>query len=307
MNTVTWGTIGCGDVCEKKAGPALYGVEGSRLAAVMRRTREKAEDFARRHKVPRFYDTVEDLLADATVEAVYVATPDRFHHEHTIAAARAGKHVLCEKAMASNTALCDEMIEVCREAGVTLAVAYYRRGYPTILRAKALVEDGAIGALREIHVNDEFPLSHRLDLLHFFLGDAEAVWARQEDLPPCSHAPRGPRLSVRHAGGGMGVTPVGWDENLVPETLDLRGTEGRIRILDLKAGHLVLDRGGEKTTEKLGPLPATHWGIVENFVRHLRGEVPLACDGVEGRKSTVILDLVASLAADGTERAVAYD
>lgn len=306
MKAVSWGIIGCGAVCEKKSGPALCGVEGSRLVAVMRRSRAKAEDFARRHRVPRFYDTVEGLLSDPEVEAVYVASPDRWHHDHAIAAARASKHVLCEKAMASNTAECDEMIRVSREQGVVLGVAYYRRGYPTILRAKALIEDGAIGPVCEVRINDEFPLSHRLDLLHFFLGDAAAVRARTEDLPPCASAPRGPMLYVRHKGGGLGVTPVGWDENLVPETLDIRGQAGRILVLDLKGGLLVMHRGAAKTTERLGPLPATHWGIVENFVRHLRGEAPLACDGLEGRKSTVILDLVERLAPDGAEVPVDY-
>ncbi len=306
MKTVSWGIIGCGAVCEKKSGPALHGVEGSRLVAVMRRTAGKAEDFARRHNVPRWYDTVEGLLGDDEVDAVYVATPNNTHFGPVLAAARAGKHVLVEKPMARNTAACQQMIDACREAGVTLAVAYYRRCYPTILRAKQLLDDGAIGELQEVHINDEFPLSHRLDLLHFFAGDAEAVRLRTEDLPPCSNAVSGPMLYVRHRGGATGVTPVGWDENLVPETLDIRGTGGRVLVLDLKGGLLVVHRGGEKATEDLGPLPATHWGIVENFVRHVAGQVPLACDGTEGRKSTVILDLVADLEPDGPELAVDY-
>ncbi len=306
MAAVNWGTIGCGDVCEKKAGPALYGVDDSRLVAVMRRTREKAEDFARRHSVPRFYDDVDALLADDEVDAVYVATPNHTHLEPVLAAAAAGKHVLVEKPMARNTAACQQMIDACREADVVLAVAYYRRCYPTILRAKALVDEGAIGTLREIRINDEFPLSHRLDLMHFFAGDARTVWTRTEDLPPCSHAERGPMLYVRHASGAVCVTPVGWDENLVPETLDLRGSLGRILILDLKGGLLVVHRGQEKTREDLGPLPATHWGLVENFVAHVKDGTALACDGVEGRKSTVILDIVGDLAPDGPEIDVDY-
>ncbi|MCC5830326.1 MAG: Gfo/Idh/MocA family oxidoreductase [Phycisphaeraceae bacterium] len=306
MKTVTWGILGCGNVCEKKAGPALYGVEHSRLAAVMRRDVAKAEDFARRHDVPRWYGGVEDLLADSEVEVVYVATPDAAHEEGTLAAARAGKHVLVEKAMATNTPACDRMIAACREAGVTLAVAYYRRCYPTILRAKALMEAGEIGDVESIYLNDEFPLSHRLDLCHFFLGDMSEVSADDEPLPPCSNAATGPMLHCRHQGGGVSMTPAGWDENLVPEMLDIRGRGGRILIMDLKAGKLIIEKDGKRRKEDVGPLPATHWGLVENFVLHLNGKATLACDGIEGRKSTVILDIVEALKPDGRPVKVEY-
>ena len=306
MKTIRWGIIGCGAVCEKKSGPALYGVPNSRLVAVMRRTRRLAEDFARRHKAPRFYDRMEDLLADREIDAVYIATPDAAHESCTIAAAAAGKHVLVEKAMATNTAGCDRMIEACRKAGVVLGVAYYRRGYPTILRAKELIAQGAIGPLTEVHINDEFPLSHRLDLLHFLCGDIAAVWQRQEKLPPCSNAADGAMLYCRHHSGALSITPAGWDENLVAETLDIRGQKGRILVLDLKKGLLVRHGGPKKIKEDLGPLPATHWGIVDNFVKHLNGQAPLACDGPEGRKSTVILDIVERLSFDGKEITVKY-
>jgi len=188
METVRWGIIGCGDVCEKKAGPALAGVAGSKLVAVMRRDAAKAEDFARRHGVGRWYDDVDALLGDDGIDTVYVATPDAQHAEMTIRAAEAGKHVLVEKAMATNTADCDRMIDACNRAGVTLAVAYYRRGYPTILRAKQLIDQGAIGQVTEVWINDEFPLSHRLDLMHFFCGEIASVGSTHEPLAMCSAA-----------------------------------------------------------------------------------------------------------------------
>lgn len=306
MKTIHWGILGCGKVCEHKAGPALYGVEHSKLAAVMRRDAAKAEDFARRHNVPRWYSRSEELLNDPEVEVVYVATPDAAHEEGTIAAARAGRHVLVEKAMATDAAACDRMIEACRQANVTLGVAYYRRCYPTILRAKALMDEGAVGSLRSIYLNDEFPLSHRLDLIHFFLGDIAEVRMCTESLPPCSNTARGPMLYCTNAAGVVGQTPEGWDENLVPEMLDIRGEAGRILIMDLKAGKLIVEKDGQRRKEDLGPLPATHWGLVENFVRHLNGAAPLACDGVEGRKSTVILDIVSAIQPDSTPVKVSY-
>lgn len=304
---VVWGIIGCGDVCERKAGPALYGVPGSRLVAVMRRDAARAADFARRHAVARWYASVDELLADPEPTCIYVATPDAAHAEMTIRAARAGKHVLVEKAMATSAADCSEMIAVCREAGVTLAVAYYRRCYPSILRARALLDSGELGRLRRLRINDEFPLSHRLDLMHFFAGDAARIRIEPAELPPASHAPRGPMLHVLHTAGAESITPLGWDENLVPEVLDLEAENGRIRILDLKQGLLIVEQPGRpKQREQPGPLPATHWGLVQNFVAHLLHGAALACDGVEGRKSTVILDLVGQLAEGGGQAAVNY-
>ena len=294
LSTVRWGILGCGAVCEVKAGPALKNVPHSSLDAVMRRNAGLAADFARRHGVPKHYSTVDALLADPDLDAIYVATPDAFHEEGTLAAAHAGKHVLVEKAMATSTAACSRMIDACTAAGVVLAVAYYRRCYPSILRAKALIDEGRLGAVQEVWLNDEFPLSHRLDLLHFFNGDVADFSARVEDLPPGNHSSRGPVLRTRHVGGARGATHLGWQEKLTPEQVTITGERGRLTILDIKKGLIELHIDGALHRETPGPLPATHWGLVENFVRHLRGETPLACDGPEGRKSTVILDLVES-------------
>lgn len=79
LSTVRWGILGVGDVCEVKAGPALYKAQGSKLVAVMRRTASKAEDFAKRHGVPRWYTDADELLSDPEVNAVYIATPPRNH------------------------------------------------------------------------------------------------------------------------------------------------------------------------------------------------------------------------------------
>jgi predicted dehydrogenase len=266
----------------------------------MRRTRDKAADFARRHHVPRFYDRLDHLLADDEVEAVYVATPNNTHLEPTLAALAAGKHVLVEKPMARNTAACQQMIDAAAAVGVVLAVAYYRRGYPSILKARELIGDGAIGAVRRLWINDEFPLSHRLDLVHFFFGDVAEVWATDEPLPHGSHAEQGAVLHCLTHDGTESVMNVGWDEKNVPELLAFAGEAGELRIDDLKAGRMtLLRRGGEEALD-VGPLRWTHWGLVENFVQHVNGLAPLACDGVEGRKSTVILDIVEELPADGT-------
>ncbi|HKJ89705.1 MAG TPA: Gfo/Idh/MocA family oxidoreductase, partial [Oceanipulchritudo sp.] len=90
MKTIRWGIIGCGDVCEVKSGPAFQKVTGSSLVAVMRRDAAKAEDFALRHRVPRWYGEAEALVRDPEVDAVYIATPPGSHRDYTLMAAQAG-------------------------------------------------------------------------------------------------------------------------------------------------------------------------------------------------------------------------
>jgi predicted dehydrogenase len=305
MDTVTWGIIGCGEVCEQKAGPALGGVEGSRLAAVMRRSPELAEDFAKRHKVPRFYTTIEDILADPEIDSIYVATPNGVHEGPSLAAADAGKHVLVEKDMAANAEACTRMIRRCADKGVALAVAYYRRCYPAVMRMKELLDQGVVGAPQHIAIADRFPLSHQLDLVHFLCGEIATVRATEGPLPPDSHAETGGILHLRTVSGVEGALGIDyrWRQ---PQTVSIAGEKGTITVEDVMGGVLSVSVGGATRREEFGRLPCTHWGLVDNFVRHLRGESALACDGVEGRKSQVLLDIVSTLPRDGTERAVDY-
>ena len=194
-----WG----GDVTEVKSGPAFQKVENSELVAVMRRTGELAEDYARRHQVPKWYDDADALINDPDVDAVYIATPPGAHKEYTIKAAKAGKPIYVEKPMARNVEECQEMIAACEEAGVPLYVAYYRRAQPRFLKIKELLENNAIGDVRFVSttqyqkasedvMNPEslpwrvqphlaggglfFDLaSHTLDLLDFLFGPIQSV------------------------------------------------------------------------------------------------------------------------------------
>ncbi len=145
MKTVNWGIVGCGNVCERKSGPAMYKTPHSALAAVMRRDAEKAADFARRHNVPKSYTDAAALIADPEVDIVYVATPPGTHRELAVQALEAGKPVYVEKPMAMNHAECLEMIAAAEKAGQKLFVAYYRRALPYFLKVKELLDGGSVG------------------------------------------------------------------------------------------------------------------------------------------------------------------
>ncbi len=149
---INWGIIGCGNVTEVKSGPAFNKVAGSRLMAVMRRNAALAGDYAKRHKVPKFYTDAEDLINDKEVNAVYVATPPGSHKEYGIAAIRAGKPVYIEKPMALNYKECQEINEASEKYGIPVFVAYYRRTLPGFLRVKEFIEKGIIGKVQFVQL-----------------------------------------------------------------------------------------------------------------------------------------------------------
>jgi predicted dehydrogenase len=149
---IRWGIIGCGDVTEVKSGPGFQKSEGSELIAVMRRNGKLAEDYARRHNVPKWYNDANKLINDPDVDAVYIATPPSTHKEYTIAVASSGKPVYVEKPMALNYNECTEMVEACRKFNVPLFVAYYRRALPRFLKIKSLLEENRIGEIRSVSI-----------------------------------------------------------------------------------------------------------------------------------------------------------
>lgn len=145
---IKWGILGCGDVAEVKSGPAFQKAQNSELVAVMRRDGVKAKSFAQRHSVPFWYDSVEDLLANPEVNAIYVASPPIFHEEHAIKALESGKHVYLEKPMAIDADACKRIQAVADKTGMKLTVAHYRRALPAFLKVKALIDEGYIGSAR---------------------------------------------------------------------------------------------------------------------------------------------------------------
>ncbi len=145
---INWGIIGCGKVTEVKSGPAFNKVKNSRLLAVMRRSPGLAEDYARRHNVPRFYTNADDLINDREIDAVYIATPPESHAEYAIKVLDSGKPVYIEKPMALNYSECEMINRTAERHKLPVFVAYYRRTLPGFLKIRDIVASGAIGKPR---------------------------------------------------------------------------------------------------------------------------------------------------------------
>lgn len=150
---ITWGIIGCGDVTEIKSGPAFNKVDQSQLIAVMRRDAAKAADYAKRHHVSKWYSNADDLINDTSINAVYVATPPKFHEQYAIQALQAGKMVYVEKPVTTDVASCKRMMDCVQQTKGKLAVAHYRRALPMFLTIKKMIADNAIGKVKLIELN----------------------------------------------------------------------------------------------------------------------------------------------------------
>ena len=154
---IKWGFIGCGEVTEKKSGPAFNLVPGSSVVAVMSRNLERARSYAERHYIPRYYTDAQELLNDPEVNAVYIATPPSSHATYAIMAMKSGKPVYVEKPLAATYEECLRVNRVSRETGVPCFVAYYRRYLPYFQKVKEIVEGGTIGKVVGVQIRFAVP------------------------------------------------------------------------------------------------------------------------------------------------------
>ncbi|GAB2693094.1 Gfo/Idh/MocA family oxidoreductase [Mucilaginibacter koreensis] len=152
MATINWGIIGCGDVTEKKSGPAFNKVPNSRLKAVMRRDAAKAEDYAQRHGVGEWYADANEMMAQAGIEAVYIATPPANHMPYAIDALQRGLHVYVEKPVTLNADEARQIAEAAKSSSTKLSVAHYRRALPMFLLVKKLLDEQVIGDVRTVQI-----------------------------------------------------------------------------------------------------------------------------------------------------------
>ncbi|MFN0087171.1 MAG: Gfo/Idh/MocA family protein [Blastocatellia bacterium] len=311
MNIVRWGLIGCGDIARKRVAPALRDAQGSELAAVNRARAGLAEAFAREFGARRWYAGWRELLADDEIDAVYIATPVSLHAEQAIAAAEAGKHVLCEKPMAMDVAECDRMIAACRANGVALSIAYYRHFYPVIRRVREILAAGEIGRpiLAQINAFERFnpqpgqdrywfvkraqagggPMMdfgcHRIEVLMHLLGkvvrttaDLDAILFDDREVEDTAiavlqfHDRTRAVLTVTHAARES------------RDTLDLFGSEGSIHIPVLNRGEIVITGPSGERSEIHPPHSNLHQPLIEDFIDALRINRPPAVDGEAGRE-----------------------
>lgn len=177
MKLLKWGFIGCGEVTEKKSGPAFNLVEGSEVVAVMSRNKDKARSYAERHHVKKWYTDAQELIDDPEVNAIYIATPPSSHATFAILSMRAGKPVYVEKPMAASYDDCTRINRVSEQTGVPCYVAYYRRYLPYFRKVKEIIRNKTIGDIMNVQVRFSCP-PRSLD----YSATASLPWRLQPDI-----------------------------------------------------------------------------------------------------------------------------
>jgi predicted dehydrogenase len=145
-----WGVISTSNIGRVAVNPAIQASSNGDLLAVASRSEERARGFAEKMSIPTYYGSYDALLADESIDAVYIPLPNSMHREWTIKAAQAGKHILCEKPLALDAAECDEMESAAQAQGVKLMEAFMYRFHPQTEKVLELVRSGALGDLRMI-------------------------------------------------------------------------------------------------------------------------------------------------------------
>ena len=145
-----WGILGVASIAVRRSIPAMQHGEWSEVAAIASRDLRKAEQAARSLGVPKAYGSYEELLADRSIEAVYIPLPNHLHVPWSARAAEAGKHVMCEKPLALNAAEAQTLVPVRDRTGVKIGEAFMVRTHPRWLRVRELVRAGHIGELRVV-------------------------------------------------------------------------------------------------------------------------------------------------------------
>ena len=291
---VNWIVIGIGDIVTRRVIPAIQAEPRSRLYGLVTRDPAKAAPYN-----TRVFTTLDEALKDPAVEAVYVGTPVFLHAPQTIQSLRAGRHVLCEKPMAMSEAEASAMVEAGDETGRTYGVAYYRRFYPKVLRAKQLLEAGVVGkpVLAELTNHMWFdgtgnrswlfdpakagggPLfdiaSHRIDVLNFLFGQPLRATGQLSNLVHHYAVEDNATVMIEYAGGVRAIVDVRWHSKINRDECRIRGTEGEMELSPLNGPDLVYPGGRESLPNHAN----VHIPLIANFVDAVEGRAGLVASG----------------------------
>jgi predicted dehydrogenase len=325
MKKINWGIIGCGDVTELKSGPAFNKVNNSALVAVMRRDAAKAQDYAHRHNVPRWYSDANKLINDPEVNAIYIATPPSSHEAYTLASINAGKPVYVEKPMANTYAAAYNMAEVARAKNVKLSIAHYRREQPRFKKIKQLIHDKAIGDILFARIELYKPpltkeeltdtrnawrvdpsiaggglfhdlAPHQLDLMYYFFGDVEKATgiATKQGTSYAADDMLVGNILFKNGIVFNGI----WCFNAAPEITtdqcEIIGIAGKISFSVFSGNTITIIAKGETITVSFENLQHVQQPMIEATVKCFLDEGINPCSGYEGAEVMRLIEAFVS-------------
>ena len=319
---ISWGIIGCGNVTEVKSGPAFNKVPDSKLVAVMRRNGQKAEDYARRHRVSKWYDDAEQLINDPEVNAIYVATPPSSHEEYAIKAMKAGKPVYLEKPMSTDASAAERIAAMAKETGIKVSIAHYRRQQPLFLKIKSLLDEKAIGepslvTLRcwQPHQSDMIAKTdenwrldpsisggglfhdlspHQLDLMIYFFGkpkQSNGIAFNAAGIYQADDSVSGQIVFENKVlFNGSWCFTIDKKE----EWCEIVGTAGSLRFSIFEHQPLVIERGGKEEIISFDKLEHVQQPMIEAVVQYFLGRKENPCSVEEGVEVMRLIDKLTS-------------
>lgn len=266
-----WGVAGCGKYTEETFLPTLQQLSKSKLISVYSSDPLRAKSIAEKFGALNHSSDYDEFLKD-DFDAIYVAGANSVHYQHVIKAAEAGKHILCEKPLALNSAEAEEMVKICAAKNVKLAVNYVLRFHPLTIKAKEIIDKGMLGKIVSINAafnvdyapNENFRFqknlsgggvlrdlgTHMLDLLLFFGGEMEDIKGFMDNIIYNSEVDDFSAGIVKFKNGGYGTFNVSFNNKKAPNRIEILGYEGYLSIEGLVAkrresAKLIIDLHGE--------------------------------------------------------------
>ena len=309
------GVIGAGGFFDKRAAGPLADAANVDLHSVMVRDQHRADALACKHGARRAYATVDELLADPDVDAVYIVTPVHTHLAITRAAAHAGKHVLCEKPMALSTAECREMIEACAHADVKLMVAFMSRFHPPYRALRDRIRAGDLGQVvafrgrwgfyyppspslwrQALELAGGGPLmdvgSHAIDCLRFWLGEVAEVAAFSDTLAFDYPVEDTCNVLLKFESGVQGSLESHFSVRNAPNGFELLGTGGIAVVPHVTMNEPTEIRTTAGTNRVAAESTDRYTAMFEHFAQAcLHGEAP-GVTGEDGLRNMAVIEAV---------------
>lgn len=300
-----------------------YAAAGAEVVAAADVHTSALKEAQQRWSVPRGYHDYQSLLNDPEIQAVSVCLPNAMHHPVTIAAAQAGKHVLCEKPISLSLTQAQEMIDACHQAGVILQTGHHLRTNPYAAQAHELIQSGALGRLtylrlRQAHdwggaltVRPSFGSlehagggtlldngSHMMDLSRYFAGNVREVFARTATLGFDVEVEDTSVVSLQFESGALGVVENAWTATGWEEGFWIYGTRGALEYTNRtgtpEMRHVFRSSPGttfteiDATTYRFAGLEPHARGVMA-FLQAIRGEREVVCTGEDGMEAVRLI------------------
>lgn len=319
-----WGIIGLGRIAGTEIAPAITTSPGGKLHAVVSRDQGRAEAFAARHGAARALTSFDELLADPRVDAVYIATPNALHAGEVVAAARAGKHVMCDKPLALSVADAWRAVSVCAEEGVRLGITFQTRFHDNFGQLRAVVQDGSLGEIRLVQVEMSPGRTlltgwradpalaglgainnlgvHAFDLIRWLLGsevtEVTALAGHESGLVPETLA----LVLLRYGDGALAYVNVNQSVAFPHADTTIYGTKGRVvgrscTRMNMSGTLTILTADGETTIETASY--HAYRGAVTAFEEAVATGQDPSPSGLDGLRSVELTTAIAESLTEG--------